>query len=77
MIAFNQVRAICSRPFGARLKADMNARDARGMTPIMFAASSAAADQFRRLLEARARLRPLVLALRTGHHLFDAFLTRG
>ena len=36
-------------------KADMNARDARGMTPIMCVASSGAANQFRYLLEARAR----------------------
>lgn len=58
-------------------KADMNAQDARGMTPIMFAASSAADSQFRHLLQARARLRPLVCAELASHHLLACFAFNG
>ena len=54
-------------------KADMNAQDARGMTPIMCAASSAVDSQFRHLLQARARLRPLVCVELASHHSVGVF----
>ena len=48
-------------------KADVNAQDARGMTPIMCAAPSAVDSQFRHLLQARARLRPLACVELASH----------